>query len=131
MKYKYKVVSATNKSAVLYYQNKYCLEYEIGEITEAIEGTLGIMVFDTVADAVNFMNMVLCSSRYKILRVIPKGRGKRPKEIARSIGTWDLEGFYYRYMNSDDPTLVWSVTAPPLGTICYPAVLVHSEVKNW
>lgn len=118
MKYKYKVTSKNEKSVIVNPRSSYSLDYIRGQVTEAKEGTLGIMVFDTKRDALDWVSSFLFKKRtFIIKRVIPLSRGKRENiYICSSIKTERLNEFYKYGSNR-----VW---VPPPGTACYKKVLV-------
>lgn len=107
---------------------KYRKFYHKDAIVEAGPGTLGLMLFDTKADALSFAGASLGSSL--ILEVQPIGKGKRPRKIC-----WDQEEYrmdnYYAYKRLSffgrrNAKIHIRTAYPPEGTICYPAVKVLS-----
>ena len=51
----YKVVTKDRHSCIIPKKNSYCLRYIKDTIVESIEGTLGIMCFETEEQAASFM----------------------------------------------------------------------------
>lgn len=127
-KYKYKVVRPSGKSIMVDPRSPFSLKYIDGEITEAPESSLGVMVFRTLFEAKIWIRNLelLGNKKFIIKRVIPIGRGITPKMISCSTRTEKLRDFYiemgrcgYCYLSG----------RPVRGTICYPAVYVHSDVN--
>lgn len=96
---------------------KYVNVYTKGKTIHALKSTLGIFVFRTRYQAVKFVWDYGIQSIVKILHVRPIGRGKVPKDIARTGTNHDLIIAFYSGFNVN-------IINPPLGTICYPAVEV-------
>jgi hypothetical protein len=112
-KYKYKVTREDNTSFAA--GGRYRLQYKQDEITYAIPGTLGIMVFSKRKQAKTFgEEESTIKGGYKIKKVIPIGKGHTPKEIGRTIKI----DFYYNTKKGQ-----YSMR-PPEGTMCYPGVFV-------
>jgi len=128
-KHKYKVIKKKSRmSAVINGRSKYARKYIKGEITYALEGTLGIMVFITRRDAQSFINnlnvevsnkygLIKSSGPYIIVRVLSIGRGQTVKTISGNIQTYNLDLFYSHLFFT--PT-----SQPPPDTMGYPGVFV-------
>lgn len=113
--------------------------YKKNTIVKANKGSLGIMVFKTQKQAEHWSNTNFQGTS-KVLKVLPKGRGKVPKLISTPFS---INSFYrcltkllkekgmqnptlygrgkYTYMDGNIAVDLWPV---PPGTICYPAVKV-------
>lgn len=125
MKYKYKVVNKNYKSAMVHPRSPYCLDYKVGETVFARADTLGIMVFNTLRAADEWMEG-WWEIEPVILRVIPVDRGKKPLCISAEITTREIAKFYKRLKYSFFPISDWNT--PVKGTMCYPGVHVISEL---
>jgi len=94
----------------------YILSYEIGKITKAPEGSLGIFLFSNVTDAKN----IYAWCRARLFRV--KTIGARIKRVKMAVYT-EYKDFY---TNRHDKLLsnpIWK------ETILYPAVEVLEELS--
>ena len=125
MKVKYKVVKRKSRmSAMVNGNSKYARKYLDGHSVYAHDNTLGIMVFETLTAADEFVNM-WNNWRYHdskdliILRVFPIGRGKRLAWIAADVDTEAIENFY-----GDNDR---GMAEPPDRTIAYPGVHVIDQ----
>jgi len=128
MKIKYKVVKCkTRMSAMINGNSKYSNRYENGDNVYAFDGSLGIFVFETLTEAVKWMqawNDAVFSEVTKdltILDVVPLGRGKRVRFISNDIDTNALDQFY----DEDGGGCV--LGSPPDRSITYPGVHVIGE----
>ena len=119
-KYKYKVIKRkTRMSCIINGKSKYARKYIKNENVYAIEGTLGIMVFKLRRDAQSFVGIIRDPyyNPYIIVRVIPIGKGKTVKAIARDMNTYDLDVFY-------NDLFKLPISRPPHNTMAYPGVFV-------
>ena len=125
-KYKYKVVKLKSRtSAMLSWNNPYALRYEPLQNVVAKEGTLGIFVFNTKAEAEQWVEAWGIESdgfseriKLKIIKVLPIGRGKTIENIADDASAKGLSQYYE---NSENPGwLVESIS----NTMVYPGVYV-------
>jgi len=114
-KCKYKVVTEKNKSCSVAPHSIFCLYYKKDTNVFALEETLGVMVFKQRYFAQKFIEEYDFVGKWKIKRVIPIGRGKKPVAISYSPLAIDLRKFY-KGIGLDH--------SPPIGTICYPGVYV-------
>ena len=73
----YKVVRASRGSCMVGW--KHLMDYPKGEIVVADPDSMGIFVFRTLKDAVQFANYPRPYPSFKILRVEPLSRGYTPK----------------------------------------------------
>jgi len=112
---------------------KYRLSYNIGKITTAKKGTLGIFCFKTLEDAKKYVEPVtrltattkLEDTSFTILRVKSFKKGIKPRKIAFfPEQRFDL---FYKYMHARN-RFFCSLSVPE-GTVCYPAVEVIEEIK--
>lgn len=111
---RWKVTGANRISCLIDPNSDYCCHYGKDKTIKANPKTLGVFTFDRKCDAEDF-RAPKCLS-WKILRVEPIGRGKKPKRIAAFLGSVDLKHFMEGH---------WTGTNQiPKGTICYPAVRV-------
>jgi len=120
-KVKFRLVIVDNKGRhSIFAKDGYELEYPVGSIVRAREGTFGVSVFKTKKQAERFRGKYF-ESHFKMIRVRPIGRGKVVKLICTSQNEIDLNVFYrqnlYRF-------IVKATQTPPPGTIFYPAVEV-------
>lgn len=86
----YKVVNKKNKSLIIDGRSRYCLTYEKGKIVNSLDGTLGIFCFERRLNAEAYAN----NWKGKVLRVIPMGKVKRPKEICPYRDSESISKFY-------------------------------------
>jgi hypothetical protein len=123
-KYKYKVIKKnTRVSAAILSECKYFRKYLPNTNVYAIEGTLGIFVFDRKCDAEEWEHYKSSKGRLMIIRVAPIGRGFRPKILSRFLSEIALNEFY----NLENGKIISppkKIISPPKGTICYPGVSV-------
>lgn len=122
-KYKYKVVRPSGRSIMIDPRSPFSLQYIDGEVTEAPEGTLGIMLFSRVKDAKEWMEQYWSFTPYIIKRVTPLKKCKTPKNISRGILTRELREFY-----EDIDSYPYAGRTPVSGTICCQAVWVEGTV---
>ena len=113
MPIRYKILSRYRYS--FFAEGDYSLHYPKDETVKALPGTLGIMVFDTFANAVAFRGTVY--KECPIVKVKPIGRGKKQPEICAFISQDRINDFYQLKFD-------FTVEPSPIGTICYPAVEV-------
>ena len=121
---KFKVVSINHTGVrnSLYAEGSYNLLYPKGAIVRARENTLGVAVFQTRQDALDFCSHRDFISSNMIIRVCPIGRGKNVNYVSRSTQYHNLD-IFYAHVKGD--TLEFGDTMrPPFGTIFYPAVEV-------
>lgn len=124
-KYKYKVVTKNYKSAMIHPRSPYCIDYRVGETVFARADTLGIMVFNTLRAADEWMEGWWDIGPV-ILRVVPVDRGMKPPCICKEVTTKEIAKFYRQMKNLYIPSDDWN--KPVKGTMCYPGVHVISEV---
>ena len=114
-KHRWKVIKKdTRTSIIINKRSPFCLTYLPDTIVTAPKGTIGIMTFETKGDADWWWKNR--HSDYLIIKVIPIGRGHRPKLISSDVLTRLLRLFYKKGECRN--------MKPPVGTICYPAVQV-------
>lgn len=124
----YKVVS-WNKKVNAYISvcstgDTYRLKYNIGEITKAIDGTLGVFCFDNFDKAKSFvLSCLLYFDSIKILEVEGTGEGVVPKRIAINGTDLYIKEFYKAKFSLK--------VSPVSGTICYPAVRVIRKIRDF
>jgi hypothetical protein len=113
---RFKVVKASSRySCMVHGSTKYALKYEPGTDVYAIEGTLGVMCFDTYENAMKLIHQHYYFGRNcMVIKVQPMGRGYRPKEVGSPTRLDD----YYKKIDW------YRSLIPPAGTICYPGVHV-------
>lgn len=127
-KHKYKVVDRTGGSCSIPRHSEFYIEYKKGEYAKAKKGTLGIMVFTTRHQAVLFLSSASPRKRHswiskRIKRVIPIGKAIVPD----SVSVWlesDADIKLFNKMDSEQRRYDKYCMAPPLGTECYPEVVV-------
>ena len=102
----------------------YCLHYEIGKVTKAVSGSLGIFCFRTLEDADCFMYINGCETKdEKIIELETVGRLRHlPRQIP---SPYNVNEFY------DKSTPYWEIEflEPPIGTILAEAVGVIRVVE--
>jgi len=114
--YKYKVIrEETRMSALINSDSKYALKYIKGEDTYAMKETLGVMVFDTIANAKAFVDD-RSRNDLMVVKVLPKGRGKKLGRVSPIISSEVLDRYYSKYR--------CHTCMCPQGTIVYPGVHV-------
>jgi len=128
MKIKYKVVKRrTRKSAMINGNSKYALEYKDGWTVYADAKTVGVIVFETAAAAIDWA-WIWNTDRISggplkdliVLKVLPVGRGKRINWLANGIETDTLDDFY-----RDMENVAWAEA--PNRSMAYPGVQVIGE----
>ena len=116
----FKVINEKRESIFASQDDGYKLKYLKSFEVKGLPGTLGIFCFKRKIDALNFMGVASTnhnhSIAYLIIRVVPLGRGNRPKKIADKLNKEMFDCFY----NDKE----YCSIEPPPGTICYPSVLV-------
>lgn len=121
-KVRYKVVKRRNRTSALVNGNsRYALRYPKGEDVFALEDTLGVFVFTNREYAESWLfnfDIHHENDELIIVRVIPIGKGKFPRNIAYGVMTETLEEFYEDYSSAA------FFNTPPDKTICYPGVHV-------
>jgi len=122
---KFKAVRVIGKLRVsAFAEGNYNLDYPMGAIVRAREGTLGVAVFGRRSEAEKFCRTKFVNNSFEIVRVLPIGRGRTVRKVSRSQSAYMLDIFYGSVQNiklySDSFT---SMLSPP-GTIFYPAVEV-------
>lgn len=118
----YKVVTQDRYSCIIPKKNPYCLQYIKDTIVEGIEGTLGIMCFETKEYADSFIKMQYFRrlQGLKIIKVSLIGKITYPEFISKWLYNTEIDKFYkVKYTEAD-----WSVLRPPGGTICCDKVKV-------
>ena len=124
--HKWKIVREDRSSC--FAKGKYRRYYYKGIIIEADPDTLGVMVFDNMAQALSFS--AYAPVEFLLLAVEPIGKGIRPKNLCYRMREINMDDFYiYKRMNffarrSSKLLLSVQTMPPPRGTICYPAVKV-------
>ena len=117
-KHYYKVTNLYRES--VYAGDSFCLTYYQGAIVEALEGTLGVMVFESYANAKEFGDLHKKKpGGYYILQVRGIGKPSVPEEISGWTTGYDLKQ-WYQYPEERDK----SSSAPPPGTVCFQSVEV-------
>ena len=114
----FKIIRKHVSKSMFPHDSVYNLNYNIGQITTAPEGSYGIFCFKTRKQAEIFMSRHYPHIK-TLMRVLPIGRAKTPKKIC--ISGNGLSYFYHFKREATYET--------PKGTICYPAVKVLREVK--
>lgn len=113
---RFKVVKAASRySCMVHGSTKYALKYDPETAVYALPETLGVMCFDTYKNAYKLIRQHwYYGENCMIIKVIPMGRGRRPKSIGSPtrLKEYYEEDHWYRSL------------IPPDGTICYPAVYV-------
>jgi len=121
---KFKVVRVIGEQRFsAYAQGDYSLQYTKNSIVRAREGTLGIAVFGRKEEAKTFCDRM---SFFKVVRVLPVGRGRTVKVISNNQSDRLLD-IFYRYIAKYQGIPRSSILipmAPPRGTMFYPAVEV-------
>jgi len=121
----YKVTHGYN-SAMLSEDSPFMLKYYPGQITKAIPNTMGIILFERLYQAENFIHFnCLNLELYKIRRVFPIGKKTIPDEVSE-LGYINI---FYSVKHNPVTEMVHNspISLPPIGTICYPAVIVCNE----
>ena len=121
----YKVVNKDNTSCFMTGKN-YVKKYLPGIIVKADEKTLGIFCFKDLMSVKSFC----CPHHYKIFRVKAIGKPCIPDVICSRQSARFLNSFY----NNNIPRYNihnWKTSMVPRGTICFPAVEVLDEVKDF
>jgi len=106
-----------------YVRGAYRLNYSKDAIVRAKEGALGVAVFGRKEEAKTFCDR---RSFFKIVRVLPVGRGRTVKVISNNQSDRLLD-IFYRYIAKYQGIPRSSILipmAPPRGTMFYPAVEV-------
>jgi hypothetical protein len=114
----YKVIKKDRTSSTLSTKSPYLLKYLKSFETKAVPGSLGIFCFKTRRSAEMFVGWY--NDNRLIVRVSPIGRGIKPKSISSSRNKKDINRFYEKSRTN----IMFSMRQPPIGTICYPSVLV-------
>ena len=115
MKIRYKVVDKYRNSYLVPPDSSYCLHYKKGRITKAKKDTIGVMVFDTIEAAQDYLQRLPLETS-EILEVDARGHMKKIKTVSSGANTQDLDKFYEnRSIN---------IMTPFPGTECYPRVKV-------
>jgi len=112
-KIRFKVVDHDRNSFIVH-EGPYCLHYEKDRIVKAKKDTIGIMVFDTIKTAQDYINGL--PDVALILEVDVRGRMKKINTVSSGVSTIDLNRFY---MNASV-----NIMSPFPGTECYPRVKV-------
>jgi len=71
----------------------YCRIYNVGKIIEAEKGSLGLMIFRTVEEAIKFTKCIYYQLS-RILEVEPIGKIFLPTRISNSSSEWWINHFY-------------------------------------
>ena len=118
----YKVVTQDRCSCIIPKGNPYCLQYIKGKTVEGIEGTLGIMCFETEEQAASFMILQHFGRRQNlmIIKVSLIGKITYPEFISKWLYKTEIEKFYKKTHNG----ISWDLLRPPGGTICCDKVKV-------
>ena len=115
----YKVVTQDKQSIIIPKGSKFSLKYNKGIVT-ALSETIGILVFENLFDAVDFLSFI--GGNGKIIKVRPIGKMKPiPSHIAITyhdayLTTQSIKSFNQKHCPRTLPT--------PQGTQCYGAVEV-------
>ena len=126
----FKIVDAKTRKSLVLYNNwghdthfcNYVLKYPEGETVTAPEESLGIMCFESMECAKEFINENMWTGRETILQVEGIGKPIRPKRVA-SFKIRNPLAVFNRLRNSKKSTVKITHSAPR-GTICFPAVKV-------
>lgn len=113
---RYKVVKYHDRTSA-FATGDYEITYYKGKIISKPEGSLGIFVFKTLKEAVDFDDFYCCFDS-RILKVRTFGRGKTPKKIAGGMLRDTINWFY------NDPNVKFQRKIPPRGTVCYDKIEV-------
>ena len=114
---KYKVVTIDRKSIIVPQTSKFCLTYNKGNIVKALPGTLGVLVFKSLHDALQF-NIF----QGKIIKVRPIGRMKpTPFNVAVTFHGALQTTIAIKAYNSSGQVKMLPI---PQGTQCYNTVEV-------
>lgn len=131
---RYKVIKRKTRTSALINGNcNYALVYNKGEVVKAREDSLGIFTFKSKLSAESWIFSLAAYkdtaetfqytdeieryaySLWKIIKVIPIGKGKEIHLVANDVDAETLHAFY---------ELKEQVNFPPPSTICYKAVYV-------
>jgi hypothetical protein len=122
----YKLTTLDNKSYVVATINvdlktggKYSLKYGLDKETKKIPGTVGIMCFETVEDALSFTEKF--REPYRLYEIEGIGINEIPK-ISAYLNTKILNRFYKNKKNDSGVTV-------PEGTICFDSIILKKELK--
>jgi len=114
VKFKLVYVDSRGQRHRAFASGKYNRNYSKGTIVRAREGTLGVAVFKTRKQTEEFQGTI--GTHYKIIHVLPIGRGKTVKYICTAQSEISLDFFYKEKLEAH--------LVPPSGTIFYPVVEV-------
>lgn len=113
-KIRFKVVDQNRHSFLVPCTSPYCLHYKKDRVVKAKKNTIGIMVFNNIQTAKEYVRGL--ATKFEILEVDVHGHMKKIKTVSCGVATEDLDKFYSnRSIN---------IMAPFPGTECYPSVKV-------
>lgn len=119
--YVYKVVDANDGSCVVKPFSKFYLKYKKGKRVKAPKGSLGIMVFPTMAGADYFRGRSWDRRTLRIKKVIPIGTPTHPTTVAYDVT--EISAFNKMTVR-ERSTDYRNCGAPPTDTVCYSEVIV-------
>jgi len=133
---KYKVITKDRKSCGNLFDRlgKYCLDYPVGEEVVADPTTIGIAVFDTKRQAINFIaGFHFNRDLLMVIKVKPTSRGKRPQAIldltSSNISSVSAPSLFSSLSKLDYiNNTYWPV---PSGTICYPIEITKGDLFTY
>ena len=117
---KFKVVNENRRSYIIDDDSAFSLEYIEGKTVNALPGSIGIAVFDTIQNAKDFINV---DTTAKILKVKAMGEERALKEVAFICSMDDgirCDNIIKHFLAGDRE----HGRTPPRGSIFYPAVKV-------
>jgi len=118
---RYKVTKENGDSIIA--AGTYKLNYKVGETVERVDGTLGLMVFDTLDHTYQFIDT--WKTPYNIFTVETYN-----EYIVKRIAFFCSEAHLDRFYSGDTPSsrsIIWN--CPPIGTICCEKVKVLEQIK--
>jgi len=117
----FKVVDVIYKS--IRAKGRYCRIYEVGKIIRAEKGSLGLMIFKEIEEAIKFTKCTYYQLS-RILEVKPIGKISVPKRVSNSGSEWWIN-YFNEYPWKKDLHV-----SPPPGTICVPSLKVIRELEE-
>lgn len=113
------VIGTVNK--IFKTREKYCLHYSKNRITKMIPGTVGIMCFDSIDNALYFTNKILIGSPYVLWEVDEYNQLKTPIMIAKTLFTNTITKYYKDQSNRTES---WE------GTLCFEKIKLIKEIER-
>jgi len=133
-------ITCKNKSILA--EGKYCIEYKNGSIIEIIDETFGIMLFEELENAIDFIYKMYPATfwidynNFSIKKVETLDNEKCPERISNRTGSKDLDGFY-RIMNNPKYILEnrgayikYNTIFPIKGTVCCNKIRVIKDIDK-